>query len=137
MKYAASLGVATRREGGRKQQALWRKIEDVRADCKVREAAEQQRSASPSQAAPVAPSIEVPTQAARAAGAGTEGLENSQLAHAGGARLCQPEPSGAGRSKPWSSDTGRAGGRRRHSGFGTYELYGFAQASGLPRNCNI
>ena len=32
MKYAASLGVATRREGGRN----WRKVKDVRADCKVR-----------------------------------------------------------------------------------------------------
>ena len=53
MKYAASLGVATRREGGQ-----MRKVEGVRADCKVREAAEQQRSASPSQAAPVAPSID-------------------------------------------------------------------------------
>ena len=56
MKYAASLGVATRRQGTK----TWRLVKDVRADCKMREAAEQQRlladaggpgSASPSQAA--------------------------------------------------------------------------------------
>ena len=56
MKYAASLGVATRRQGTK----TWRLLKDVRADCKMREAAEQQRlladaggpgSANPSQAA--------------------------------------------------------------------------------------
>ena len=36
MKYAASLGVATRREGAK----LWRVVDNVRADCKVREAAQ-------------------------------------------------------------------------------------------------
>ena len=67
MKYAG--GHFSRRCG-------WREVEDVPADCKVRETAEQQRSASPSQAALVAPSIGVPTQAARAAGAGTADLEH-------------------------------------------------------------
>ena len=108
MKYAASLGVATRRQGTK----TWRLLKDVRADCKMREAAEQQRlladaggpgSASPSQAAPPAPSraeqpgqaaspapsmlsvpepgsasssTGVPTQAAPVAGIGARDLEN-------------------------------------------------------------
>ena len=40
MKYAAKLGVATRKQGTK----LWRAVSDVRQDCKLREAAEQQRS---------------------------------------------------------------------------------------------
>ena len=72
MKYAASLGVATRKEGTKQ----WRQVADVRADCKLREAAQQQHSpahaggadsASSSQATPSAPSTGAPTQAVRGA----------------------------------------------------------------------
>ena len=70
MKYAASLGVPTRKEGTKQ----WRQVADVRADCKLREAAQQQHSparaggpgsASSSQATPSAPSAGAPTQAVR------------------------------------------------------------------------
>ena len=40
MKYARSLGVATRKEGTK----TWRAIQEVRQDCKAREAAQQERS---------------------------------------------------------------------------------------------
>ena len=40
MKYARSLGVATRKEGTKN----WRAVEEVRQDCKAREAAQQERS---------------------------------------------------------------------------------------------
>ena len=40
MNYAQSLGVATRKEGTKK----WRAVEEVRQECKAREAAQQERS---------------------------------------------------------------------------------------------
>ena len=73
MKCAVSLWVATRRQGTK----TWRLVKDVRADCKVREAAQQQHSASP-------------TQAVQAAGAGSAALENSLLADVGGPGSASP-----------------------------------------------
>ena len=83
MKYAASLGVATRREGGRN----WRKVEDVRADCKVRKCTEQQACASPTQARKVRKRRAVVTErcGVRAESSnGSADLESSLLAHIGG-----------------------------------------------------
>ena len=40
MKYAQSLGVATRKEGTKN----WRAVQEARQDCKAREAAQQERS---------------------------------------------------------------------------------------------
>ena len=96
MKYAASLGVATRKEGTK----LWRKVKDVRDDCKVREADQQQRSladarapgsASPSQAAPSAPSRGERRQA------GPPGP--GQATPSAPSRLCQPGPGSASSSR--------------------------------------
>ena len=81
MKYAASLGVATRKQGTK----LWRAVSDVRQDCKLREAAEQQRSralagepgsASSSLAVPSASRGLAPTQTS-SAHAGESGSANS------------------------------------------------------------
>ena len=83
MKYAASLGVATRREGGRN----WRKVEDVRADCKVRKCTEQQACASPTQARKVRKRRAVVNErcGVRAESSnGSADLESSLLAHIGG-----------------------------------------------------
>ena len=102
MKYAASLGVATRRQG----TTTWRLLKDVRADCKMREAAEQQRlladaggpgSASPSQAAPPAPSrAEQPGQAASPARIRAE--QPGQAASPAPSMLSVPEPGSASSS---------------------------------------
>ena len=82
-KYAASLGVATRKEGTKQ----WRQVADVRADCKLREAAQQQHSparaggpgsASSSQATPSSSSTGAPAQAVQ---------QKQALAHAGGQAL--------------------------------------------------
>ena len=89
MKYAAFLGVATRREGTKQ----WRVVADVRADCKLREQhsdvrARQQHSpasaggpgsASSSQGTPSAPSTGAPTQVV-----GGAVQQKQSLAHAGG-----------------------------------------------------
>ena len=99
MKYAASLGVATRKEGTKQ----WRQVADVRADCKLREAAQQQHSsaraggpgsASSSQATPSTSSTGAPTQAVQ---------QKQALAHAGGpgsASSTQAAPSAPSREAP-------------------------------------
>ena len=93
MKYAASLGVATRKQGTK----LWRAVSDVREDCKLREAAQQQRSrahagepgsASSSLAVPSASRGLAPTQTS-SAHAGEPGSANSSQA--------QVAPSASGR----------------------------------------
>ena len=80
MKYAASLGVATRKAGTKQ----WRQVADVRADCKLREAAHQQHSparaggpgsASSSQAAPRGRQV-----SARAASVGAGDLDSMSRA---------------------------------------------------------
>ena len=120
MKYAASLGVATRRQG----MKTWRLLKDVRADCKMREAAEQQRlladaggpgSVSPSQAAPPAPSTA--EQSGQAASlARTRAEQPGQAALPAPSMLSVPEPGSA------SSSTGVPTQAAPVAGIGTRDL---------------
>ena len=72
------VGVATRREGG----GSWSKVEDVRAECKVRKCTEQQGCARQTRARKV--------RTCRAAVNGSADLENSLLAHVGGPGSASP-----------------------------------------------
>ena len=84
MRYACSLGVETRRQGPDGKKNLWRPVEEVRAECRERQAATRQR-----------PSTASPSSSADPAARGTD------RAPVGGkgedrARLCQP-PDGSSR----------------------------------------
>ena len=95
MKYAASIGVATRKPGTK----LYRRVDDVRADCKAREAAQQEspvgHAMGPGLASPSLPSASAPGDSS---GAGGDEMACAAGAGGGGgaAHLCSDDVNNMG-----------------------------------------